>query len=242
MKCTTFRMACLAMACLFVASRHAAAATVYVDATHGAGNTAVAPSAGGGVFNPSGAINNQGPANDGLWDVRAFGNGATIYQNAGTTAVTDNAQRLVSSVAVPAGTYNVFAYFWSDNSNMWRLRAGLTDAAGDLPLYIPGDAGVTQFYTGADATVMSSTLAPNPFTSDVMIAEGNRRLYQIALGQSTGSSVTVFVDDMGATQTAFNERSWYDGIGYALVPEPTAGGLAILTMAGLTAAARRRGR
>jgi hypothetical protein len=228
------------MACLLLASRQAAAAIVYVDSTHGAGNTAVAPSAGGGVFNPSGALNNQGPANDGLWDVRAFGNAATIYQNAGTGAVTDNAQRLVTSVAVPAGTYNVYAYFWSDNSNMWRLRADLTDAAGELNQYIPGDAGVTQFYTGGDATVMSSTLSPNPFTSDVMIAEGNRRLYQIALGQTTGANVTAYIDDMGATQTAFNERSWYDGIGYALVPEPATGSLAIVVMAGLAATMRRR--
>lgn len=112
MKCTMFGSACLALACLFNASHDAVAAIVYVDAAHGPGNTAVAPSAGGGVFNPSGALNDQGPANDGLWDLRAFGNGATIYQNAGTGAVTDNAQRLVSAVAVPAGTYNAFAYFW----------------------------------------------------------------------------------------------------------------------------------
>lgn len=239
MKCIKIGMACLAMACLLVASRRAAATTVYVDATHGAGNTEVAASAGGGTFNPSGPLDNQGPANDGLWDLRAFGNSGTIYQNAGTGAVVDDAQRLVTSVPVPAGTYNVFAYFWSDNSNAWRLRAGLTDGA--LPLYVPGDAGVTQFYTGSDATVLSSTLSPNPFTSNVMIAEGNRRLYQIALGQTTGSSITVFVDDMGADQVEFNQRSWYDGIGYTLVPEPAAGGLAILAMAGLTGAMRRRG-
>jgi hypothetical protein len=242
MKCTMLRFACLAIACLFAASREASAAILYVDATDGAsGNTAKATSAGGGVFTPSGAINNQGAANDGLWDVRAFGNSATIYQNAGTAAVVDNAHRLVTLVAVPAGTYNVFAYFWSDNSNMWRLRAGLTDAVGDLPLYIPGDAGVTQFFTGADATVLSSTLTPNPFTTGVMIAEGNRRLYQIALGQVTGAAISIYVDDYGTAQTAFNERSWYDGIGYALVPEPMTGGLTVLASAGLAAMLRRRG-
>jgi hypothetical protein len=214
--------ACLTAVCLVGAMSHSYAAIVYVDATHGSsGNTAVAPSAGGGVFNPSRALNNQGPANDGLWDVRGFGNGTTIYQNAGTTAAVDNAQRLVTTATVPAGTYNVYAYFWSDSSNSWRLRAGLTDPGTELPLYLPGDPGVTQFYTGADATVFSTTLLPNPFTSSVMIAEGNRRFFQIALGTVSGSSIGVYADDFGAAQTAFNERSWYDGIGYELIPEPT---------------------
>jgi hypothetical protein len=229
---------CLMAACLPLATSHVSAAIVYVDATHGAaGNTAVAPSAGGGVFNTSGALNNQGPANDGLWDVRAFGNSATIYQNTSTGAVTDNAQRLVTSTSVAAGTYNVFAYFWSDSSNAWRLRAGLTDTVGDLPLYIPGDANVTQFYTGSDATVLSSTLGPDPFVTPVMIAEGNRRLFQIALGTVTGSSVSAFIDDFGASQTTFNERSWYEGIGYELVPEPSS--LTLLGISLCTLAFRR---
>lgn len=108
----------------------------------------------------------------------------------------------MTTAAVAAGTYNVYAYFWSDNSNTWRLRADFADQVGDLPLYLPGGAGVTQFYTGADATVLSSTLTPNPFTTSVMIAEGNRRLYQVALGQSiAATNLRVFIDDMGPAQT-----------------------------------------
>jgi hypothetical protein len=227
---------CLMAACLSVATSRVSAAIVYVDATHGAaGNTAVAPSAGGGVFNTSGALNNQGPANDGLWDVRGFGNSATIYQNAGTGAAVDNAQRLVTSTSVLPGTYNVFAYFWSDSSNQWRLRAGLTDSVGELSLYLPGDANVTQFYTGSDATVFSSTLGPDPFVTPVMIAEGNRRLFQIALGTVSGSSVSAFIDDFGAAQTTFNERSWYEGIGIepVAIPEPSSLALLGISLCGL---------
>lgn len=221
---------CVMTCGLAICAASAPAAIQYVDATDGSGgNTAVAPSAGGGVFNPSGAINNQGPAGDGLWDLRAFANNATIYQNASTSA-TDNAQRLVTSVNVPQGTYDVYTYFWSDSSNNWRMGASLTDEAGDLPLYLPGDPGVVQFYSGADATVFSSSLAPNPFASDVMIAEGNRRLYQIPMGQVTGTSITVYIDD-SPNQASQDERTWYDGIGYGVIPEPASLGLLCIGLA-----------
>jgi MYXO-CTERM domain-containing protein len=229
--------------CLVAASLAAnASATIhYVDATDGAaGNTAVAPSAGGGVFNSVAPFGTQGPANDGLWDARAFANSATIYQNVGTGAGADNAQRLATSVSgLPLGLYSVFAYFWSDSSNMWRLRADLVDTSpGDLPLYMPGGAGVTQYYTGGDATVLSDTLAPNPFATPVMIAEGNRRLYQVALGQVNGTGFSVYVDDGPAT--VFNERSWYDGIGYERIPEPASGLLGAMALAAVGAVRRRR--
>ncbi|TWT38081.1 hypothetical protein KOR34_30490 [Posidoniimonas corsicana] len=235
MKITWTRVSALACAAAMVASS-ATAATVYVDATDGAGgNTAVAPSAGGGVFTPLAA---QGPAGDGLWDVRAFSNNATIYQNAGTSGSPDDAQRLVTSATVPAGTYDVFAYFWSDSSNTWRMGASLVDEAGDLPVYDPASPGVVQFYDGVDATVLSSSLASNPFTSDVMVGEGNRRLYEVPLGQVTGTEIAVYIDDE-PNQADQAQRTWYDGIGYRAVPEPAS--LALMCLSAFAAAARRRG-
>ncbi len=102
------------------------------------------------------------------------------------------------------------------------MQASLTDnPGGDLPLYIfqPLTPGVVQHYTGADASVGSATLSPNPFTANVVVAEGNRRMLQIPLGQITGTSFSVFIDDSSA-QVDQNERTWYDGVGYAVVPEP----------------------
>lgn len=198
---------------------------IYVDATDGlGGNTRVAGSAGGGIFTPVQPPGTQGPANDNLWDVRAFGNDATIYQNASSSA-TDNAQRLQTSViGLQLNSYQVYAYFWSDSSLTWRMGASLSDEAGDLPLYLPGMPGVTQFYSGADATVYSSSLPDNPFTTDVMIAEGNRRLYQVPLGVIYSSAFTVNIDDDPA-QADQSQRTWYDGVGYAVVPEPASAAL-----------------
>src|SRR5262245_12115921 len=86
---------CFAVASLV--SSASAQLITYVDATDTAiGNTTIAPSAGGGVFS---GVPQSNTANDGLWDLRAFGNNTTIFQNAGTTANVDvNAVRLMTSV------------------------------------------------------------------------------------------------------------------------------------------------
>jgi hypothetical protein len=217
----------------------AIAQITYVDATDTAsGNTAIAPSAGGGVFT---GLATQGPANDGAWDKRAFGNGATIFQNAGAGAGIDtNAVRLVTGVSgLPENTYNAYVYFWSDSSPTWQIGASLSDAAGQLPLYKPGDANVTQFYTGADATVYSTSLTENPFTTAVMIAEGNRRLYQAFLGTFTGTSLDICIEGNRA-MTGFNERTWYDGIGCSVVPEPSTFSLAGCALIALFASRRTK--
>lgn len=113
---------------------------------------------------------------------------------------------------MPLATYDGYAYFWVDFSN-WQLGDALVDEADDLPLYTRNSPEVAQHETGADATVFSSNLAPNPFTSDVMVGEGNRRLYQVSLGRVADSTIAVYIDDVGANQVDSNERTWYDGIG-----------------------------
>jgi len=216
----------LPLAALVLALVSSASAQItYVDATDG-GNTFKAPSAGGGLPFTVTPFGTQGPANDGLWDPRAFANGATIFQNASAGANQDtNAVRLTTSVSgLALGTYNVYVYFWSDNSPLWRIGASLSDSVGQLSLYKPGDAGINQFYAGADATVLSTALTQNPFTTGVMVAEGNRRLYEVLLGTTTGTSFNVFIEGDRA-MTLQNQRTWYDGVGYSLVPEPAAGAL-----------------
>jgi hypothetical protein len=233
-KCLKFLGGVFAVALVSTAS----AQITYVDAIDGV-NTFKAPSAGGGLPFAVTPFGTQGTANDGLWDARAFGNSATIFQNASAGANQDtNAVRLATSVSgLSLGTYEVYVYFWSDNSPLWRIGASLSDSAGQLSLSKPGDAGVNQFYTGSDATVFSTALALNPFTTGVMVAEGNRRLYQVSLGTVTGTGFSAYIEG-DRTMTLQNQRTWYDGVGYSIVPEPATG--AILGLGALGLIARRR--
>jgi hypothetical protein len=224
----------LAFVLTFVFLATSQAQITYVDATDGvSGNTAIAPSAGGGVFN--GVVPETSTPNDGLWDKRAFANNATIFQNSGTNSNVDtNAVRLATTISgLAPGTYDVYVYFWTDSARMWRIGASLSDSPGQLPLYMTDPVtgpspGVVQYYDGPIfTTVMSSTLEPNPFTTDVMIADGNRYLLQAWLGAVTGTSFTVYIEGDRNMQSLF-QRTWYDGVGYSAVPEPST--LALLVM------------
>jgi len=218
----------------------ASAQTVsYVDATAGI-NTLIAPSAGGGSGFFVTPVGNQGGPNDGKWDVRTLaGNGGTVLQNAGPIGNVDTlAVRLATTVSgITPGTYNVYAYFWSDTistsiSGGWRIGASLSDSAGQLTLYKPGNLGVTQFYSGFDATVTSPALLNLGTGTQALVSELNRRLYQVSLGTVTGNGFTVYIEGDRAMATQF-ERTWYDGVGFAPVPEPTIPSLLVLAGMGI---------
>ncbi len=215
-------------------------AIIYVDATDGAsGNTqtalAVTGQVGvGAVWTPV-AVD----AVDGQWRARTgFGiqptattppSGAglatlngTVYESGGNTGG-DNAPRLRTTVSgLPVDTYNVYAYFWSDQAGSpWQIRAGLIDDANPLPRY-QGSGIATTIGSAAGS-------APDGGNLPVLIATdtaggsntpSGRRVWQVLLGQQTGSSISVYVEDLPPTNG--NERAWYDGVGYERIPEPTA--------------------
>jgi hypothetical protein len=185
----------------------------YVDATAGvSGNTALAA---GGVLNPTDqGISPNG--NDGLWRTRLFGNGATTFESGGDNSTTGSAAggnnedvaRVVTTVdgLYPGRRYAMYAYFWSATAQSWRLRASLTNSPGDLPLF--------SHPTDANAVATS-------FSSAVLVTESDRVLKQVALGETTADAngrIRVYVDDDPAARTelasAWNWRTWYDGVGY----------------------------
>jgi hypothetical protein len=213
---TTIRLNTLIVA-VAVAAGTAEAAIVYVDATDGvSGNTAIAPSAGGGVWTTNGT-----DTVDGIWRLRSgFGlaptttsvpsgafdaSGGTVYESTGNSSPSDNVPRLVTNVVgLAPALYNVYAYFWGDqNSSPWRIRAGLTDSVDPLGLFIGG-----------------SSPSGSPLPIDTGGRDGaGRVLWQASLGQVTGNSFSVYVEDAPAANG--NERTWYDGVGYERIPEPT---------------------
>jgi hypothetical protein len=179
----------------------------YVDAT--TGNTGVATGAGG--FDP-GPSASEG-SNDNLWHWRTdTGNGGNVLaSNATNTTTLENSPVLQTTLSgLGDGTYDVFAYFWANPSQDWRIQAGLS--ADNLMLYRDNGAQIaeeSQF---------------DPLDPAVMLSAANgSTLYRAYVGRAdvvAGSSIDVFIDDFsfrGSETTAGANRTWYDGLGYALV-------------------------
>jgi hypothetical protein len=153
-----------------------------------------------------------GSGADGLWRGRQFANGATIFEAGGSwedDLNTEDCPRLVTSIEVPENDYMVYVYFWSDSAQ-WRIEASLENAEGELPLYIANDPNGP-----ATMAVAEDFEEPVP-----MLIEGNRTLWQAALG-TTGvtTTINVYIDDEPNHLTG-NSRTWYDGIGYEPAVEP----------------------
>lgn len=208
-------------ASLAMASAPARAAITYVDAVAGvSGNTFETGSTPDDTNWSSATAQNQG-----LWQERTgFGNNGNIFQAWFADSVPEITTRITG---LPDGIYDVYVFFWdAPNSNTWGIDAGLT--SGSLTRYSFDGAGIT------DQTVAASTL---DFVANPMFTEGDRVLYGVNLGQATvtgGSAIDVFVD---GTVPGADNRVWYDGVGYELVPEPS---IAFLGGLGLLGLLRRR--
>ena len=200
--------------CVALLAAMSQARIIYVDAvfTGGNVNTLYAPSAGGGAI-----TTNTTDTTDGIWRYRAgfglsptdtaiptgpiaTGGTGTIYSGTDNSNPSDDVRRVVTTVSVAQGVYDVYVYFWIDqNGSPWRIRAGLQDTVDPLTLFIGSNT-----FTATDTPI-----------SLVALDSSSRRLLQAYVGQTSGSSISVFVEDAPATNG--NERTWYDGIGYVKV-------------------------
>jgi hypothetical protein len=197
------------------------AGIVYIDATDASDpNVAVNTTLATGEDLVADDPGTAGSGADGLWRGRAFANGGTIFESGGSWEAdlnTEDCPRLMTSIDVEEGSYDVYVYMWADASQ-WRIQASLEDLEGDLPLYLCNDPN-------GEATVAVAEDFEEPVP---MLTEDNRTLWQVKIG-TTGvtTAITVYIDD-DPNHITGNSRTWYDGIGYkpALAPEgPSTEGL-----------------
>ncbi|TWT90204.1 hypothetical protein Mal64_05880 [Pseudobythopirellula maris] len=172
--------------------------SVYVDADDS--NTTRTNGAAIGATGPAAASG----ADDNQWHERTgYGNGGSVY--ASNESGSENAAMLRTTIEdLDAGLYDVFAYFWGDNDEDWRLMAGLEqDNLVDFRRYGSQHADAESF------------------ESIEIVADDNNDLllYRAYLGRKSvgdGDDIQVFIDDW-ETLNGNASRTWYDGVGYALV-------------------------
>jgi hypothetical protein len=174
----------------------------YVDAT--TSNTTRSNGAAIGATGPNGSAG----ANDGLWHERTgFGNGGSVLTS--KEGGTENAPTLKTTIdgsGLADGLYDIFAYFWSDDDEDWRIMAGLeSNNLIDFRRYGSQHAEADQFASIETVSANSNDLL----------------LFRAYLGRTEilgGTDIDVFIDDW-STSVGGAIRTWYDGVGYALVTE-----------------------
>ncbi|MEO0795254.1 MAG: hypothetical protein AAFX93_08840 [Verrucomicrobiota bacterium] len=175
---------------------------------------------------------------DSLWNRRTgFANSSDVLQAKTNDPTPGSFQELTTTITglTPGVQYQVYTFFWdAGNTQQWTLDTGLT--SGNLTLFANGSDGVS----GATAALDASSLT---FSSPPLITEADRTMFAADLGivAADGSGeINIFVNN--STSVSNNSmRSWYDGVGYAAIPEPSTyalvGGFLAL---GIAIMARRR--
>jgi hypothetical protein len=185
----------------------------YLDATSGVGgNTTLAD---GSLFNPPLNVTNGA---DNVWEQRSvFGSSGNIFESGGEAV--ENAPELKTTVGglVPGANYSFYVHFWDPTSTTedWNIRAGFSANPGSNVLYCAGDAvGQLPGTAAVLASSLTYTSAPTIFV------ESGRALLAADIGIAAANSngqVAVFIDDLPSGIGA-NNRTWYDGLAYALRP------------------------
>jgi hypothetical protein len=171
--------------------------THYVDADRV--NTTLAD---GSALAATGPASGRG-AKDNTWHERTgFGNGGSLFTS--NEYGEEDAPTLKTTLTgVADGTYDVFAYFWTDIDEQWIIEAGFAEDA----MVLCEKQGAQQAETGEfDDTVLTSQGA-------------DWALYRAYVGRTdvAGGSLSVFIDDFENATTDGQQRVWYDGLGYAEV-------------------------
>ncbi|ADE53847.1 hypothetical protein [Coraliomargarita akajimensis] len=146
------------------------------------------------------------------WDTRLFGTNGQIYQ-ANPKELGSTYELRTEITGLADGTYDIWVFYASHHVQAWNIAAGLT--TGSLTHYDdtidPTGSGVTD----------ASTLSYDGTSPTFNLTDGVD-LLAVKIGRTTvtnGSPVNVFV---GHQVGIHDDRTWYDGVGYVDIPEPTA--------------------
>lgn len=180
----------------------------YVDAVAGAGGNTVQASDGAdsGWYTTSAGNNN-------LWYFRADQGHNGVFQSVDSSAYSEDVPELLTTATGLANAlYDVYVFFRSEGgSDDWKVRAGFTSNPGANPLYARTSAGGAT--AGALALSGVDALAWNGAPPN---EDSPQLLYYAVIGQYnvTSGSLSVFIDDLSPSAVA--NRTWYEGIGYAI--------------------------
>lgn len=178
---------------------------------------------------------------DGKWKFRRLQGSQGVFEASGANAQAENAPLIVTTLSGLAdGTYDIYVFFRASTSagENYNIKASLSPTVGDSDVYRQNDTrGLTLGTVGLDSASLPFAPGAGPST-----ANGDPRvlLYGI-IGRaevSGGGSVNVYIDDLPAlgftgTTGLSTVRTWYDGVGFQLVPEPSIALLGGLGAAGL---------
>jgi hypothetical protein len=242
---------CTAVACAPLAH----GAVTYVDATMANTNNAAggldSTWLDGNDGTTGGTVADGAAVDDSKWRFRGGFGSAGIFEATGTTATAEDAVMIVTTISgLSDGTYNIYAFFRASSSTgeNYNIKASLSPTVGDSDIFRQNDTrGLTLGTVGINSEELSFASGAAPSTANL---DARVLLYGI-IGQavvSGGNSVNIYIDDLpakgwvgagtgGGAGSESTVRTWYDGIGYELIPEPSA---ALLGGLGALALLRRR--
>jgi hypothetical protein len=239
MKATLNVLGILAAA-LFASS--ASGAITYVDAVP---NTNTTINGAAVIFPPTVGANSTitSSGTDGLWRYRVEAGtaGGNVWESDNTAAAGETTDPLITSISLGPGTYNLYGIFrdQADTASYW-----------DASFSLDGTSFSTFDYRTATLAASDGSEFTNPADLGTIPLAGGL-IYFANFGQVTllaPTVVPIYVQGLqqdltGASPAQANntgQRTWYEGVGYSLVPEPSSLMLSLCGVMGLVASRRRR--